>query len=142
MADYEATVKTLAGVTTLALTTANGYRLREMTLPIVSRRRDVVASPDMDGDVELQSVLDGAVLEMLVTCTGTNDPAAWTAYDNLYSAVCGATRRFLMVTTMRGYTKTWTSGRATDWRLTSNAALLRQRHLEVAFRLPVYPVPA
>ena len=141
MTAYACTILTTAEATVLDLTTANGYILKSLTLPALSRRREAVASPDAAGDVERQSVLDAAILEMVVSVRGTSDSDAWGNYDDLYNAAAAGAARFKIRTTMRGRVDLWTANRATAWALNGDPQLLRNRHLEVTVRVPVQPSP-
>jgi len=141
MPNYALRVLTTGNALTLDLTVANGYVIKSLAMPALARRRDVVASPDMTGEVERQSVLDAAELEVQISCRGANDSAAWTAYDTLASALNGSTRRFRVETTMRGRTEKWEATRAKTWRLNSDPRLLARQHHEVSFVLPIFPLP-
>lgn len=141
-AAYGLRVLTTAGALVLDVATTGGYYIRTMQMPVQTRRRDVVSSPDMPGEFERQSVLDAAILEVVVSVRGSDDSTAWTRYDSLYAALCGSTRRFRVETTFRGQTDTWDATRAQTWRLNSDPRLMRNHHYEVSIQVPVYPIPS
>lgn len=142
MPNYEMRVLAASDSTvTLDLTETNGYFLRSILIPEEVRRRDVVTSPDIAGEVERQSVLDAAVLEVLVSCRGANASGAWTLYDSLKSALNGDTRQFRVETTIHGRVRTWDARRALAWRLDSDKSRMRLHHRDVSMLIPVHPVP-
>lgn len=129
------------GVLALDLSEANGYHLRAVMMPELVRRRDVVTSPDMDGEVERQSVLDAAVIELLVSCRGASGSAAWDLYDALYDAVVDGDRQYRLETTMHGRVDVWDARRAIAWRLDTNPSRMRLHHRDVSMLIPVQPTP-
>ena len=142
MADYECRIlDDGSDVVVLDLAEADGYVIRGISMPEMVRRRDVATSPDMDGEVERESVLDAAVLELVVSCRGVDADDAWDLYDALYDAVNGATRAFTVETTMHGRVELWDARRAIAWRLDTDKARMVLHHRDVSLMLPVHPVP-
>jgi hypothetical protein len=141
MPDFGLRILTTSNALVLDLTEANGYYLTNLVVPRTTRRREVVESPDMEGDVELQSVRAASELMVSVSCRGANDSAAWSLYSTLQSAVDGTARRFYAETTIRGRTEKWDSRRITAWALDPDPDVLRLYYRNVTFTLPVQPLP-
>lgn len=137
---YSARILTTANAVILDLSTTNGYWLVDLVVPQQVRRRDVVVSPDMAGEVERQSVLDAAVVEMRVSCRAANASAAWTLYDNLWDAVNGDVRRFRLETTIHGRVEKWEAYRASAWRLDTDPDRMALHLRDVSLTVPVFPV--
>lgn len=141
MSDFEIRILDTTGTLVLDLSEANGYHLRSVAMPELVRRRDVVTSPDIEGEVERQSVLDAAVLEILVSCRGASASAAWDLYDALFDAVVDGERRYQVETTMHGRVDVWDARRAMAWRLDSDKSRMRLHHRDVSMLIPVQPTP-
>ena len=141
MPDFEMRLLDTTGTLVLDLSEANGYHLRSITMPELVRRRDVVTSPDVEGEVERQSVLDAAVLEVLVSCRGATASAAWDLHDALYDEVVDGPRRYRVETTMHGRVDVWDARRVMAWRLDTDKSRMRLHHRDVSMLIPVQPTP-
>lgn len=139
--NYEARILDTTGTLVLDLSEANGYHLRSLAIPDMVRRRDVVTSPDVEGEVERQSVLDAAVLEVVVSCRAATATAAWDLYDALYDAVVEGERRYRVETTIHGRVDVWDARRAMTWRLDSDKSRMRLHHRDVSMLIPIQPSP-
>lgn len=130
---------TTASVQILDVSVANGYELVAITMPERQWRRTVADSDDVEGDVEVQSVLAVATYEITVRCKGASTAAVETLRSNLLAAF--ETRSWFLEVTIGGVTKTWKANRADSVTHTDEKMVLHAFMREVTLRVPVQPRP-
>ena len=123
------------GGVTLALTQPS-YELVSVTMAERTWRRHVVNSMDVEGDVELQSVLDSGVYEIELRCKGISTADVNTARTNLLVAI--EQRAFLLQVTVDGVSQTWQARRADS--ITSQEKFFMFEYMRpMTLRIPVQP---
>lgn len=130
---------TTASALILDVSAANGYELVSINMPERVWRRVVATSDDVEGNVEVQSVLDAATYEIVVRCKGANTGAVETLRSNLLTAF--ETRSWYLEVTIDGHTRTWKANRADSVTSTAEKMLLHAWMREVTLRVPVQPRP-
>jgi hypothetical protein len=123
----------------LDLTIAAGYRVQDVTMPERKWRRSVVASDDVEGDVEVQSVLDSGVYQVNLLVVGDS---AWDIEGRRVTLLAAAEQRaYLLEVTTDDLVTVWQARRAdsstsvaVEWDgVTSRPVVLQ---------IPVQPRPA
>jgi hypothetical protein len=123
----------------LALSAANGYDLVSVAGGDRTWRRSLVVADDVEGEVEQQSVLEAARLEVVTLITGASHAQVETRRVNLVNAV--EQRLFRVRLTVEGVVTTWaTTGRA-DQVYPMDRHYLYARRRVANLSIPIAPRP-
>lgn len=126
-------------VLVLALTEAAGYlAIPPWGKPDRAWRRQLVASDDVEGDVETQAVLSSGIYQLGFLVSGSTGAQVETRIANLLAAV--EARRFHLEVTIDGVLRTWLASRADSSR-SFDRSFLAARKVPVLLRVPVQPRP-
>lgn len=112
------------------------YRMTALTMPDRTWRRTTAESPDVEGDIELQSVLAAGTLQAEFDIVGTSTADAEAKRNALIAAV--ETREWNCEVTIDGATRTWRAHRA-DTATVTEGPYLRAYMRKVSVRIPVQP---
>lgn len=129
---------TTASALILNVSVANGYEIVSIAMPERQWKRTAVESDDVEGDVEVQSVLSAAVYEIVVRCKGANTAAVETLRSNLLAAF--ETRSWYLEVSIDSHTRTWKANRASSV-TAAEKMVLHAFMREVTLRVPVQPRP-
>lgn len=137
MADLNIGVRALDrdGVLVLDITDP-AYELVSVSQPDRRFRRSVVTAEDVEGDVEVQRVLDSAVYELELRVKGSTTALVETRRAALLAAV--EARSWRLEITLDGVVQTWLA-RSADTATGLEKVDLYQRQRPMVARIPVQP---
>lgn len=128
-------IKTTADVSILVLSKPV-YEFESIEMPERTWRRATVDAPDVEGNVEVQSVLDAGFLQISMRVKGSTSAAVTASRATLISAVENRTYRVKI--TIDGVVQTWTAYRADS--ITSQERLYLHSFIRpIQLRIPVQP---
>jgi hypothetical protein len=115
-----------------------GYEIEALTLADRTFRRAVAVSPDVEGNIELQSVLDAGVYELTMRVVGSTTASCISRRQSLINAV--ETRSWVLEVTIDGDMTKWKANRADS--VTSQERMYLHNHIRpIVIRVPVQPTP-
>jgi hypothetical protein len=115
-----------------------GYEIVNLTLADRTWRRATTTSPDVEGDIELQSVLESGVYEIELRVVGLTTASCITRRTSLMNAV--ETRSWVLEVTIDGAMTKWKANRADS--TTSQERMMLHNHIRpMVIRVPVQPTP-
>lgn len=122
----------------LSLTVATGYELISLTMPERTWRRRVATAEDVEGDVEVQSVLEAGTWEIQLYVKGSSTSQVETRRASLLAAV--EARVWYLEVTIDGVTTKWKANRA-DSVTSLEKPYLHNLMKIVTIHVPVQPRP-
>lgn len=127
-----------AGALVLDCFEANGYEVVSLEPLERTWRRDVRSAPDVEDEVEVQSVLGASVYGAVIRCVGVSNAQAAARRRNLIAAV--EQRRWRLEVTIGADVETFAARRADTQTTRDHADVLTFRR-HVTLRIPVSPRP-